>query len=265
MRDPNTPDEMDELPEWQATEPRRPSLVGPLLVSSGLILAVAALVFVLPDGESDTPSDVPGVTVTPQSDDDPVHALEAAQARVRGLEEEIEARKIELEGIRTEGENGRAKAEADLERLKGSLAKAERQRDDLRKRLTTALAALDTELGAHAVTRERVVALETANTENVYAAFTQGVKLDVCQQWTRGAREKCHDKVDLWFDDARQDRFASCVQNREAVPALFKRERKEAVPTTAEPLGIGVLGERKDWYVVFCDPTLPERAVAMAP
>ena len=251
-------------------------VLGLVLLLSAPFVMVGGIIALWPGDATDEIADAgapPEEAVTMPADTpvDPVLALAASQERVHDLEVEIDARKAELDLLRIDQDDERevtrrrhTELETDMVRLKRSLAKAKGERDDLRGRLTTALAELDLEIEAHAGTRQKATVLAAANTENVWVAFTQRTKIDVCDQMTRKGREKCREKVDGWLDDARHDRFASCVDNHKTVPSVWTRERNADIPSNAEAVGIDTPGARDDYYVLFCDPTLPEAQVADA-
>lgn len=268
----------NESPTFQQVpfEPDPPSRGGGAAFAA---LALFATPFVLalglfawwPDdeitGEAPAGGAAPYEVAAAEVETDPVRALAVAQERVQSLQAEIDARKAELEDLHNEREGERAAADtrvAELQQemaaLNGRLQKAQVQRDDLRGRLATALADLDREIGTNNEARRQVVALTSANTENVWVAFTQDAKIDICEQLTERGREKCRERIDGWFDDDRHDRFASCVVHHRTVPSLWRRSGKAALPETAELMDVGP-GKRQDWYVQFCDPTLPEAVI----
>jgi hypothetical protein len=200
---------------------------------------------------------------------DPVAALLVSQDEVKSLQADLDARTAELAALRADPERQAdamqvAALETAVTTLRTSLEQAQAQRDGMRHRLRTALAQLDEEVDAHAATRREVATLTSANTENLWVAFTERTKIDVCEQPGRRGRAACRSKLDGFFDETRHERFASCVTQDHAVPSLFHREHGEDLPSAAEPVGVGTLFDRDDWFVLFCDPTLPEAVVASA-
>lgn len=267
--DPNFQQVRLDVPEEDSSGGLRAA--GALALFVAPFLTVACLLVFWPDDEpvTEDPALAASSEGAPAAEVDPVAALEAAQARVASLQGEIDARKAELDQLRdardedlVRSDTRRADLEREVARLRTRLGDAQAQRDDLSGRLRVALADLDREIGANVETRRQVVALEAANTDNLWVAFTQSVKIEVCGQITERLRERCRERVDGWFDEGRQDRFASCVTEHETIPSLWRREGG-ALPDYGEPLDLGP-GRRQGWYVQFCNPTLPEAVVADA-
>lgn len=225
--------------------------------------AAAAAPAAVADGEAVVPAAPAGP--------DPVAALQAAHDRVETLQAALEARDAELGALRAAGEKLTeeqktrvATLQKQVTKLKASVAEAVAERTELRDRLATALADLERETGEHAKVREHAAALEGANTENLWVAFVQQAELEICQQFTKRGRAACKDRITSWFDDARHDRFASCVSDSRTVPVLWRSDGVAEAPTNGERIMEGGFGQRKDWYVLYCDPTLPEAQVASA-
>ena len=60
-----------------------------------------------------------------------------------------------------------------------------------------------------------------------------------------------------------KERFQTCVDTYQAVPVLRQREKKdEELPAFAEDLPDDNKFTKKGWYIIFCDPTLPEAGAA---
>ncbi len=202
----------------------------------------------------------------PTTASDPVLALHDAQDRVEALEVELAIRTEEVAVLEAQGEHAETARVAaltmEVAALKRSVDRARRDRESLRSTLHAALADLDRAVTGKAIAQRHVEAYSSANTENLWAAFTQRTKIDVCRQVTEGGRARCREKVDAWFDDDRHARFASCVDAGQSVPTLWKRSGSHPLPSTADLVSVHDFGQAHNWYVVFCDPSLPEAQVA---
>lgn len=202
---------------------------------------------------------------------DPVVVLQATQDRVKLLEAELDAKQAELDELVAKGEKSRkdgaakvAKLEKQIAKLKGDVASATAERDDLHGRLGTALADLEHEVVEHDKARAKVAAAEGANTENLWTAFTQQARIEMCQQVTKNGREGCGEKLAAWFGEERRDRFSACVTDSRTVPMLWRKGPDDEAPSNAELVDVSLFGHKKDWYVLYCDPTLPEAQLAAA-
>jgi hypothetical protein len=172
---------------------------------------------------------------------DPVASLHSAQERVAALESEVAAT------------------------LRGSLAEARTERDALRVQLKQTVGGTRREATARAGADANEAALTRANSENVWVAFTQAADVEVCDQWTQRGRAKCRAALDGWLGGGeRHDRFTRCVAEDKSVPTLWRADDHVALPPTAEAIDLGSRAH-DDWYVLFCDPTLPEVQLAEAP
>ena len=59
--------------------------------------------------------------------------------------------------------------------------------------------------------------------------------------------------------NARRDKFAHCVRSGQAVPTVARAREGRELPDFAEMID-EEQKQTKGWYVLFCDPTLPEKA-----
>ena len=55
-----------------------------------------------------------------------------------------------------------------------------------------------------------------------------------------------------------KEKFKTCVDTYQAVPVLKRLEKKEQLPPYAEQLPEDNKFTDNGWYILFCDPTLPE-------
>ncbi len=58
--------------------------------------------------------------------------------------------------------------------------------------------------------------------------------------------------------NARRDKFAHCVRSGQAVPTVKELEKGVSLPDFSEMID-EEQKQTKGWYVMFCDPTLPEK------
>lgn len=245
------------------------ALVPPTLLAAGWVVKSGTV-------EEPAPAPVAEVAVAPEPPPgpDPAVLLQASQDHMKVLEAELDAREAELAELKAQGEKAKketrgriARLEKQIASLKGEIGVADAERTDLRQRLGTALAERDAEVGAHAETQARVVAAEGANSENLWVAFTQQARMEMCQQVTRKGREACGEKLGTWFDETQHARFSACVSDSRTVPILWhKGNDEEEAPSNAAQVDVDValFGQRRDWYVLYCDPNLPEAQMAAA-
>ena len=94
-----------------------------------------------------------------------------------------------------------------------------------------------------------------------WAGFKAEVVLSVCEKGNRKRMETCREEVGASLSSTRAARFKQCVGSRQAQPRLVRvddKEKNPELPRWSEWLNEESKFTEKKWYVVFCDPTLPE-------
>jgi regulator of replication initiation timing len=106
---------------------------------------------------------------------------------------------------------------------------------------------------------DQVVQTRVAKDETVaqkWASFQAQAQLTVCEKGNRKVIDKCRETV---ADKVRpfESKFLVCLRTGQAAPSVRLAGKKEALPEFAEYLD---QDDRvtKDWYVLLCDPSLPE-------
>ena len=202
-----------------------------------------------------------------------VTALEEAQNKVSFLETEVAARdervkeleqRVKSSGKSSSG-SGRnvsrelAQAQSDLTEALEQLeiARAEKER------LVIELTETKEELATTKVKlSEQVQKTERAKEDalvNKWYRFINGSQLDICEKGNRKKMGRCRETVQstLMTND-RRDKFAHCVRSGQATPSVRELDKNEALPDFAEMID-DEQKQTRDWYILFCDPTLPER------
>ena len=96
------------------------------------------------------------------------------------------------------------------------------------------------------------------STKNLWQAFGAEARNQGCNRGSKKRHEKCWEAFDLSMSDTMKQRFTTCVNTYQAVPILKKAERGESLPSFSEWLS-KENKYTKGWYVIFCDPSLPEK------
>ncbi|MCA9494673.1 MAG: hypothetical protein KC621_32315, partial [Myxococcales bacterium] len=77
----------------------------------------------------------------------------------------------------------------------------------------------------------------------------------------KGNRKKlgnCREAVQAsLMTNTRRDKFSHCVRSAQATPTVKELEKGQSMPDFSEYID-QEQKQTKDWYVLFCDPTLPE-------
>lgn len=228
--------------------------------------------------EIDEPSDLAAMEQRDETEPGeltPSERLRDAQAQVESLQLELNARNAELVSLKAEVEKRDAADETARERarvrqaavqkeitsLKEALAAAETERDQLRTDLKSALAEIDKKVEENRKLRTAAVAYKSASSENLWAAFTNNAKVRICDRGTHRRRENCEEELDSFFNEDQHAAFTNCVNTYQAMPMLWEAD-DQAAPTFAQRVTARDRERKDEWYVVYCDPTLPENRVA---
>ena len=85
--------------------------------------------------------------------------------------------------------------------------------------------------------------------------------LNVCEKGNRKRMETCRSEVQAALDSKRAARFKQCVGSKQAQPRLVRvddKEKNPELPRWSEWLAEESKFAGQKWYIVFCDPSLPE-------
>ncbi|MDG1484206.1 MAG: hypothetical protein P8R54_31735 [Myxococcota bacterium] len=192
----------------------------------------------------------------------------AAQERVSSLQNELAAKEAELANLKREAEKDESRAaaarkkwremESEVASLRIQLAEAESERDELRVELRQTLRDLDRQIAETRVYKAKAIQYKRESTANLWSAFNANAKVEICDRGTRKRHAKCHDSVDMALTSRINEKFQVCVDTYQAVPVLKQADKGEALPQFAQWLPDDNKFTKKNWYIMFCDPTLPE-------
>lgn len=190
--------------------------------------------------------------------------LESASAKVSDLEGQVgkkadEVKILELKVKKAKGQSAALKKEleakqAELTELQTQLTEAQAEQARLREELVT----------SHEETRVAQEETRVAKGETVdaqWAGFKAEVLLSICEKGNRKRMEMCREDVTAGLDSKRAARFKQCVGSRQAQPRLVRVDDKDKdpqLPKWSEWFNEESKFTAKKWYIVFCDPTLPE-------
>lgn len=194
--------------------------------------------------------------------------LDKANDRIGVLEAEVADRKKKVETLQTEmtrrNDAGRSMAreleaaKAELAQVKLELQQVQAEKAQLEVELAETVEKLEeTEEALDDQIEMTGRAKEDALTNKWYR-FLNDAQLEVCERGNRKKLGACREVVLAELSvDGRRDTFAHCVRSKQATPSVHELDRDAQMPTFAEYIN---QDEKvvKDWYVQWCDPTLPE-------
>jgi hypothetical protein len=192
----------------------------------------------------------------------------AVQEKVSTLQSQLAEKEEELAGLKRQDEQDEVRAaaarkkwremESEIASLRIQLAEAEAEREDLRVDLKQTLRDLDRQIAETRRYKTKAIQYKQESTANLWSAFNANAKVEICDRGTRKRHAKCHDAVNSALTQRITDKFQVCVDTYQAVPVLKQAEKGDALPQFAEWLPDDNKFTKKNWYIMFCDPTLPE-------
>lgn len=187
--------------------------------------------------------------------------LEEAQDSVRTLEAQVASKEAEVAELETEmarrAEKGRElatelkKAKAELASLEEQLSAAIQKQEELSAELT------DTKEKLTAQIEETHEAKETSLGFQ-WEHFVADSELEVCEKGGRKKMGRCRETVKVSMSPSVKAAFEHCIRSDQEAPIVVEATRDAALPKFGTWLD---QDERvtKGWYVLLCDPTLPEK------
>lgn len=199
---------------------------------------------------------------------DTLSVLTEAQAKVVDLESQVkqkEAVVAELERKAAAGAVAGRKLRAELEAARAELVtlRAELERAVTEKE--QALAELDRTVETLRQTEEVLEETKTKLTiaegdvlTNRWRAFAREAQLEICERGGRRKMGRCREAVQTALGAEIEGAYRHCLKSGQAVPGL--REATKDLPGLPDFARWLDEDERtlKGWYIVLCDPTLPE-------
>lgn len=191
----------------------------------------------------------------------------AAQQRVMDLERDIASRESEIATLKAQDEKDEVRRKAaakkwkameeELNGLRTQLAQATVERDEIKTKLEQTVRDLRRQEQETQKFKEMAKEYKNESTANRWVGFTAQAKVEICDRGTRNRHEKCHESVDAAMAPF-EAKYKTCVDSYQAVPMLKQLDKKEPMPQFAERLPEDNKFTRKDWVIIFCDPSLPQ-------
>ncbi|HMV69384.1 MAG TPA: hypothetical protein PKA64_21255, partial [Myxococcota bacterium] len=148
--------------------------------------------------------------------------------------------------------------EAEVGGLKKQIGEVKAERD----RLVTELKDTLQKLGEQVVLTEQVSAerdsWKSRSTDERWGRFVAEAKTAMCDKGTVKRHDACYAAVDGALGEALRRQFQACVSSGQAVPTLGQVEKGKQPPAQAVTLPDSKEYSSKGWYVLMCDPSLPE-------
>lgn len=201
---------------------------------------------------------------------DALAKLDAADEKVKGLEDQVSDKQNRVKSLEAEmkkrGQRGKAimkelkAARVELTQLREELAVAVEEKAELTAELKVTVEKLEETEETLKVTKNKLEVAKKDVLKNRWIGFVQDGMLQICEKGNRKKMGKCRETVTAAFTPEMGDKFRHCIKSGQAVPSVIEVEKKQqGLPAYSEWLGQSNR-VTKGWYVMFCDPTLPEAA-----
>lgn len=176
-------------------------------------------------------------------------------AKVKNLEDEMKRRSVRGVALVRELEQ----AQNELLEAKVALQVAQEEKNQLLDELKETVIELEkTETELVEQKQKTEYAKEDALT-NKWFRFINDAQLEICERGNRKKLGKCRETIEaLLLDPDIRDQFTHCVRSGQATPGAHVIEKKQSLPEFSRWLNQEDKIVR-DWYLLMCDPTLPER------
>lgn len=190
--------------------------------------------------------------------------LESANAKVTTLEGDVakkadEVALLELKVKKAKGQSAALKKE--LEARQAELAELQVQLDEAQAEARRLEVELTVSQGETREAREETRVAQGETVDARWEGFRSTVVLNVCEKGNRKRMETCRSEVQAALDSKRAARFKQCVGSKQAQPRLVRvddKEKNPELPRWSEWLAEESKFAGQKWYIVFCDPSLPE-------
>ncbi len=189
---------------------------------------------------------------------------EAANQKVGDLQTEVEKKQEEMKVLEAKVKKSNGKSAA----LKKELAAKEEELVALQALLTVALeekAVLEADLQVSrqetATARGETVVAQGETIDAKWVGFKSDAMVQICEKGNRNKLSKCREEVSEALTSARGKQFKQCLASGQASPRLKPFDKKTGdaeLPRWSEWVSQDSSFTEDAWYIVFCDPTLPE-------
>ncbi|MCO4748053.1 MAG: hypothetical protein KC912_24885 [Proteobacteria bacterium] len=186
--------------------------------------------------------------------------LDEAEAKVDTLEQRVLDKEKQVSDMESEMSARAARGAA----MASELEDARAELDALRIALANAVeekAVLEIELSETkeelVVQKKRTRLAKEDALLHKWKSFVGQAKIDICDRGNRRKLGRCRETIDEHVNEELKERFDHCVRSGQSVPTIRMAENRESLPAYAEYLNQESRITR-DWYVLLCDPTLPE-------
>lgn len=226
--------------------------------------APAVVPLTLPERRAYTPEELqieclPYMRQTATTLEEAQTKVSALEIRIREKESEVRDLEKEMQGTAKQGDDVASRLEAaraQLTSLETERAAAVAEKQQLLAALQQARQTLASTQIQLAASQAQVVEAREETLDSRWTSFVQDAQLNLCATGTSDRVGRCRLNVAEALVPHKA-RFKACVRSDEAVPELRTAIATEDLPEAAVWLA-RTDPEIRDWYLLFCDPQLPE-------
>lgn len=192
--------------------------------------------------------------------------VSALEIRIREKESEVRDLEKQMQGAAKLGDDVATRLEearAQLTSLESERAAAVAEKQQLLAALQQARQTLASTQIQLAASQAQVVEAREETLDSRWTSFVQDAQLRLCATGSSDRVGRCRENVAEALVPHKA-RFKTCLRSDEAVPELRTAIATEDLPEAAAWLA-RTDPEIRDWYLLFCDPQLPEAGGGRTP
>lgn len=197
--------------------------------------------------------------------------VEAANQKVGTLQTQVEKKQEEMAVLeakvkKSAGKSASLKKElaakqAELESLQGQLTQALAEKAQLEVDLSVSREETDVARTETTVARGETDVARNQTIDAKWQGFKSDAMVQICEKGNRNKLSKCRDAVTETLTSSRGAKFKRCLSSGQASPRLIAFDKKiddPELPRWSEWMNQDSSFTADKWYIIFCDPTLPE-------
>lgn len=224
----------------------------------------AAAPLTLPERRAYTPEELqieclPYMRQTATTLEEAQTKVSALEIRIREKESEVRDLESQMKGAAKQGDDVASRLEearAQLTSLETERAAAVAEKQQLLAALQQARQSLASAQMQLANSQAQLVGAREETLDSRWTSFVQDAQLRLCATGSSDRVGRCRESVAEALVPHKL-RFKTCLRSDEAVPELRTAIATEDLPEAASWLD-RTNPEIRDWYLLFCDPELPE-------
>ncbi len=190
--------------------------------------------------------------------------VQAANDKVTDLQGQVDKKSDDITVLQAKVKKANGKSAAlnkELADKTAELAALQTQLDTALEEKAKLQADLDVSRQETSTARGETTVAKGQTIDAKWEGFKSDAMVQICEKGNRNKLAKCRDEVTTAMSSDRGTKFKRCLSSGQATPRLKPFDKKtdsSDLPKWAEWVNQDSKFTQDAWYIVFCDPTLPE-------